>query len=148
MKLDKRMIAILIVIIAILSAVLAYEIATPKHVDSNVNNTTNKTKELNATLENTTQTSSESGQYGYCAVCGRALTYSEAHNEYTQGKVCSDCANNPYYQSGPGAEYANGKLAEAYPDEYGWMYEDDYEDSSYESYGNSYDDSYSSDDEN
>ena len=101
---------------------------TPKQV---VNNTTqvNNTTVKNATLEesesqSTSSENTESGQYGYCAICGRALSYSEANHEYTQGKVCSDCANNPYYQTAEGAEYANHKLYEAYPDEYAWMYED------------------------
>ena len=96
---------------------------TQKHPVKNTpaNNTTVK----NATLVNTTTpTDSESGQYGYCAICGKALSYSEANNEYTQGKVCADCAKNPYYQSGEGAEYANEKLFEAYPDDYAWMNEE------------------------
>ncbi len=61
--------------------------------------------ETNATVEEsqTTSTSSESGQYGYCAICGKALTYAEAHSEYTQGKVCHDCAANPYYQTDEGS---------------------------------------------
>lgn len=63
--------------------------------------------------------------YGYCAVCGKALSASEANDEYTQGKVCHSCANNP--PGGP--DYANQKLKEAYPDEYYWLetgYEDSY----------------------
>lgn len=104
----------------------------------------------NATM-NQTQTSSsssntESGQYGYCAICGKALTYAEAHSEHSQGKVCHSCAANPYYQTPEGAEYANQKLYEAYPDEYEWMYEDTddsaYDDSEY------YDDSNYEDEEN
>ena len=75
--------------------------------------------------ETPTQTSTESGQYGYCAVCGKALTYAEAHSEYTQGKVCHSCANNPYYQTDEGSKYANQKLQEAYPDEYDWMDDED-----------------------
>ena len=121
---DKRII-VLLVIIAILSAGIIFGIIT--HQDTpKTNNTSNNTTDINATLEQTSD--SESGQYGYCAICGKALTYAEAHNEYTEGKVCSDCANNPYYQTGEGAEYANQKLYEAYPDEYAWMYEDSDED--------------------
>lgn len=123
---DKRILALL-AIIAILAIGVGYGLYT--HQDApkvSVNNTTslNNTTVKNATLEQTTD-SSPSGEYGYCAICGNALTYSEAHNEYTQGKVCHSCANNPYYQTGEGAEYANQKLFEAYPDEYSWMYEDD-----------------------
>ena len=82
--------------------------------------------ETNTTVEEsqTTSTSSESGQYGYCAICGKALTSSEANSEYTQGKVCHSCAANPYYQTDEGSQYANEKLYEAYPEEYEWMYED------------------------
>ena len=137
MKLEKQIIIILIIIIAIISAAMVYEMAAQKHVDNNANNSTNKTRELNATLENTNQVSSESGKYGYCAVCGKALTYAEASNDYTQGKVCYDCAHNPYYQSGEGAQYANKKLQEAYPTDYEGMFEDSYSDNNY--YENEYD---------
>ena len=130
-KMDKRIITLL-AIIAILSVALGYVMInnqeTPEPV---VNNTTavNNTTVKNATLEESeTETASsentESGQYGYCAICGRALTSSEANHEITQGKVCLDCANNPYYQTDEGAKYANEKLFEAYPDEYEWMHED------------------------
>ena len=102
---------------------------------------------LNATM-NQTQTSSssntESGHYGYCAICGKALTSAEANNEYTQGKVCHSCAANPYYQTDEGSQYANEKLFEAYPDEYEWMYEDSV-DPTYDEY--EYDDSYYEDEE-
>lgn len=64
----------------------------------------------------------------------KRLTYSEAHNEYTQGKVCHSCALNPYYQSGAGADYANKKLAEAYPDDYDGMFDDSSEDYDYDTY--------------
>lgn len=53
-------------------------------------------------------------QYGYCAICGVALTYEEANNEFIQSKVCYNCANNPYYQHCE-ADYANKKLYEKYP---------------------------------
>ena len=128
-KTDKRIIVVLIVIIAILAIGLAYSMLSQKHEPVKpVNNTTVK----NATLNNTTvknatvtqPTHTESGKYGYCAICGRALSSSEANNEFTQGKVCGDCARNPYYQTEEGAAYANQKLYEAYPDEYEWMYED------------------------
>lgn len=101
-------------------------------------------KEVNATVQETQTTNSPSGEYGYCAICGKALTASEANNEYTQGKVCSACAQNPYYQTGEGAQYANEKLFEAYPDEYAWMHEDnsgddyDYDDRYYDDYDDSY----------
>lgn len=125
---DKK-IAVLIVIIAILAVGVGYGLVSHKEAPKQVvNNTTaaNNTTVKNATLEQeTTSSDSDSGQYGYCAICGRALSYSEAHNEYTQGKVCQDCANNPYYQTDEGSKYANEKLFEAYPDEYDWMNEDD-----------------------
>lgn len=60
------------------------------------------------------------GQYGYCAIYGVALTYEEANNEFTQSKVCYNCANNPYYQHGE-ADYANKKLYEKYPKDHEWM---------------------------
>lgn len=85
--------------------------------------TVNNTTAVNATLESAPQ-KTDIGQYGYCAICGKALSYSEANNEYTQGKVCSDCASNPYYQTGEGADYANQKLKEAYPEDYEGMFED------------------------
>ena len=129
-KMDKRII-VLLAIIAILAVALAYCMLTFNHDKGNAiaNNTTAKNTTLNnTTVKNDTvtqaSTNSESGKYGYCAICGRALSASEASNEYTQGKVCMDCAKNPYYQSGEGARYANQKLFEAYPDEYEWMYED------------------------
>lgn len=118
---DKRII-ILLAIIAVLAVGVAYGLMTHQdNTKSDANNTTTNKTVKNATL---VESHSESGQYGYCAVCGKALTYSEANNEYTQGKVCADCASNPYYQSGEGAKYANQKLAEAYPDEYSDFYDD------------------------
>lgn len=124
---DKRILALL-AIIAILAIGLGYGLYThqdaPKVAANNTTSLLNNTTVKNATLQETTD-SSPSGEYGYCAVCGNALTSSEANNEYTQGKVCHNCANNPYYQTGEGAQYANQKLFEAYPDEYSWMHEDD-----------------------
>ena len=130
---DKRVI-ILLVIIAILSVGVAYGLISHEDTSkSDVNNTTTNKTVKNATI---VKSNTASAKYGYCAICGKALTYSEANNEYTQGKVCSDCASNPYYQSGEGADYANQKLYEAYPDEYAWMYEDsndyDYDDYEYD----------------
>ncbi len=139
---DKRVI-ILLVIIAILAVGVGYGLMTHQNNDTtNVNNTTTNKTVKNATV---VKSDSESGKYGYCAICGKALTYSEATNEYTQGKVCSDCASNPYYQSGEGAKYANQKLYEAYPDEYSWMY-DDSDDYDYE-YDDYYYDDYDYEDE-
>lgn len=137
---DKRVIAI-VAIIAILSIGIGYGLFfhhdTTKKADNKTqtNTTHNNTTVKNATLKNDTQetqsqsteSSSSGGEYGYCAICGRALSSSEAGDEFTQGKVCHDCAANPYYQSGEGAEYANQKLYEAYPDQYAWMYEDSHD---------------------
>ncbi len=126
---DKR-IVILLVIIAILAGLLCYGIFThqepAKKIVNNTTAPTNNTTVKNATLEETTTESSsdDGGEYGYCAICGKALTYAEANSEYTQGKVCHSCAANPDYQSEEGAKYANEKLYEAYPDEYAWMHED------------------------
>ena len=123
---DKR-IVILLAIIGILLLGIGYMLSQQNSVsDVNAtiaNNTTQNTTVINATLEKDTQ-QTESGEYGYCAICGNALTYSEANNEFTQGKVCDSCALNPDYQSGEGADYANSKLAEAYPDEYEGMFDD------------------------
>lgn len=80
----------------------------------------NTTDEVNASVISTDKASSdsESAKYGYCAICGKPLTYSEAHDEITEGKVCFSCASNPDYQEGDGADYANQKLKEAYPEDY------------------------------
>ena len=138
---DKR-IAALLLIIGILLIGMGYLISQHKDTpDTNnitkVNTTLNNTTVKNVTVEESPQ-KTVSGKYGYCAVCGKALTYEEASNDYTQGKVCCACANNPYYQSGPGADYANQKLKEAYPDEYEGMFEDsyDYEDNNAYEYEN------------
>lgn len=143
---DKR-IAILVAIIGILLVGIGYTVYQQNNdgIDANnttsINNTLNNTTVKNATLEKTSQ-KTVSGQYGYCAICGKALTYTESQDEYTQGKVCYDCASNPYYESGPGADYANQKLKEAYPEEYEGMFEDSYDTSDY-SYEDDYDYDYS-----
>lgn len=136
---DKRILALIIIIVLLVVGIGFLIAGQQNNVKQVANNTTlNNTTVKNATLTNETTTSSsssENGQYGYCAICGNALTYSEAHSEYTQGKVCSSCAKNPYYQTEEGSKYANQKLAEAYPDEYEWMNDDssnDFED--YENY--------------
>lgn len=133
---DRRILALL-VIIALLSIGIVYSLYnTPHEVKSN-DTVKIENRTLNATLNESVQTESES--YGQCAICGKSLSYSEANDEYTQGKVCHDCAANPYYQTDEGAQYANQKLIEAYPDEYSWMDEshssdydtyDDYDDNS------------------
>ena len=128
----------LVVILAVILAGIGYMLIghpeAPKKAENNttkvnttlINNTTVKdTTSEESESEYASSQNSESGQYGYCAICGRALSYSEANHEITQGKVCIDCANNPDYQTGEGADYANRKLYEAYPDEYEWMYEND-----------------------
>lgn len=132
MKIDKRII-ILIAIIVILSIGVAWGLYT-QHTSNNDNRTlVDNSTVKNATMNesSTTGSSSESGEYGYCAICGKALTYAEANDDYTQGKICHSCAANPYYETGEGADYANKKLSEAYPEEYSWMNEDT---SSYEDY--------------
>ena len=124
---NKGIIAILVIIIIILVVGVGYQLMNHQNNAKPIaNNTTIKnTTVKNATLTETSSSSnSESGQYGYCAICGKALSYDEAHNEFTQGKVCTSCAQNPYYQTDEGAKYANQKLYESYPDEYAWMYED------------------------
>ena len=129
-----RTIAILALIICILLIGIGFAISM--HNDAGDTNSTDNTTKANNTLNNTTvknatvEESSQNtvnGEYGYCAVCGKALTYGEAHDEYTQGKVCHSCAVNPYYQSGEGAAYANQKLEEAYPEHYNGISEDSYE---------------------
>lgn len=138
MKRDQMIIMALVVILAVILAGIGYMLIghqdAPKKAENNttkvnttlINNTTVKdTTSEESESEYASSQNSESGQYGYCAICGRALSYSEANHEITQGKVCIDCANNPNYQTGEGADYANRKLYEAYPDEYEWMYEND-----------------------
>ena len=101
MNIDKRIIALL-VIIGILSAGIIYGLYIHQDnnkVETNSTPVLNNTTVLNATMEETSSSSSESGQYGHCAICGKALTYDEAHDEYTQGKVCHSCASNPYYET-------------------------------------------------
>ena len=135
MNIDKRII-ILLVIIAILAVGVAFGLYNQQDTSEiEINNTTvENTTVINATMVEKTTADSESGQYGHCAICGKALTYEEANDEYTQGKVCHSCAADPYYETSEGADYANQKLAEAYPEEYSWMDEesDDYEDYEYE----------------
>lgn len=88
------------------------------------NNTTNITNNTTVAVEKITKEKSTNsnqgpnGEFGYCAVCGAPLTEAEANDEYTQGKVCHSCATNPYFQTEEGAQYANQKLEEAYPDRY------------------------------
>ena len=143
MKKDHMIIMALAVILAVILAGIGYMLIghpdAPKKAENNttkvnttlINNTTVKdTTSEESESEYASSQNSESGQYGYCAICGRALSYSEANHEITQGKVCIDCANNPDYQTGEGADYANRKLYEAYPDEYEWMYENDAADKS------------------
>lgn len=131
---DKR-IAALLLIIGILLIAMGYIMS--QHNDAGNTASVNNTTKVNTTLNNTTVNEdvtveespqkTVSGKYGYCAVCGKALSYGEANDEYTQGKVCHSCANNPYYQSGEGAAYANQKLEEAYPEYYNGISEDSYE---------------------
>ena len=142
MKRDHMIIMALVVILAVILAGIGYMLIghpdAPKKAENNTTNLNTTTKLNNTTVKDTAteesesesagSQNSESGQYGYCAICGRALSYSEANHEITQGKVCIDCANNPDYQTGEGADYANRKLYEAYPDEYEWMYENDVSD--------------------
>lgn len=140
-KSEKRIIVALIVIIAVLAIGVAYSMLSQNNEPAkSVNNTTIKNATLNnTTVKNTTVKNpgtTASGKYGYCAICGRALSSSEASDEFTQGKVCADCARNPYYQTEEGAQYANQKLFETYPDEYEWMYDD----TGSAEYGYSYDD--------
>lgn len=82
-----------------------------------VNNTTNITNNSSVEVQNNEnkEVETQSKAYGYCAVCGAGLSYEEATHEHTQGKVCYDCANNPYYYTEEGANYANEKLWEDYP---------------------------------
>jgi type II secretory pathway pseudopilin PulG len=133
MSIDKRII-VLLVIIAILSAGIIWGLYTHQdnnNVETNVTPDLNNTTVINATMEETEDSSnSDSGQYGYCAICGKALTYDEAHDDYTQGKVCHSCAADPYYETHEGADYANKKLQEAYPEEYSWM-DEEYEEDNY-----------------
>lgn len=137
MNIDKR-ILILLIIIAILSVGIIWGLLNlPDSGKPPANNTTlvNNSTVVNATMvEEESSSDSPNGQYGYCAICGNALTYAESQSEITEGKVCHSCASNPYYQSGEGAEYANQKLYEAYPDEYSWMYEDSSDDYDYGDY--------------
>ena len=144
---DKR-IAALLLIIGILLIAMGFIMS--QHNDANNTTNVNNTTKVNTTLNNTTvkddvtveesPQKTVSGKYGYCAICGKALSYGEANNEYTQGKVCHSCAVNPYYQSGEGAAYANQKLEEAYPEEYNGISEDSYEPeyNDYEHEDNSY----------
>jgi hypothetical protein len=122
---DRRIAALLIVII-ILAIGVGFGVYTHSNPMKNtaIKNTTTKSTPIknkpvkNSAIAEDTTSHVESGQYGYCAICGKALTYEEAHDEYTQGKVCQECAANPYFETHEGAEYANSKLLEAYPDEY------------------------------
>ncbi|MDO5848436.1 MAG: hypothetical protein Q4P18_02780 [Methanobrevibacter sp.] len=123
----KTGIAILISVIVIAMALCASFVILTGNAESKnanvANNTTNVTENITNVTEDISSGSSSknSGAYGYCAICGAALSASEANDDYTQGKVCRSCAKNPYYQSSPGSDYANQKLYEKYPEEYSWM---------------------------
>ena len=112
---DKR-ILILLIIIAILAIGVGWGLINHQNNSNTQTNNTNTTNN-NTTVKNATSSSSQSGQYGYCPLCVKALT-SLKQTINTQGKICHDCASNPYYETDEGAKYANKKLAEAYPEEY------------------------------
>lgn len=116
---NKNLIIILTIIIVLLILGIGYfALNMFQDTDSTANNTTEQVNASVINNETQSSSSSESGQYGYCAICGKPLTESEANDEYTQGKVCFSCASNPDYQYGEGADYANQKLEEAYPEDY------------------------------
>lgn len=126
MDLSKKVIVVVCLVIAVLCGgiIAATLFSEPESIDE-VNITNNNTTEADREVVESSDEVKTEKSYGYCAVCGKALSASEANNEYTQGKVCHSCANNP--PGGP--DYANQKLKEAYPDEYYWLetgYEDSY----------------------
>lgn len=118
----KTGIVLFICIIVICGAVVAsFTVLKLDSKDDNVdvNNTTNVTENItNVTEEVNSSQSQNSGAYGYCAICGVPLSASEASDDYTQGKVCGNCAKNPYYYTDEGSQYANQKLEEAYSEDY------------------------------
>lgn len=130
-KSSKKIIGIIVGVIVILCIGIIVTFAIMDDNNENTvptvnNNTTNVTNSTNATnitsssKETTTESYSEvektGGEYGYCSICGNGLTYKEATNWYTQGKVCQSCAENPYYYTEEGSKYANEKIFEKYPD--------------------------------
>lgn len=118
MDLSKKVIVVVCLVIAVLCGgiIAATLFSEPESIDE-VNITNNNTTETDNEVAESSDGAKTETSYGYCAVCGKALSASEANNEYTQGKVCHSCANNP--PGGP--DYANQKLKEAYPDEYYWL---------------------------
>ena len=118
MDLSKKVIVIVCLVIAVLCGgiIAATLFSEPESIDE-VNITNNNTTETDNEVAESSDGAKTETSYGYCAVCGKALSASEANDEYTQGKVCHSCANNP--PGGP--DHANQKLKEAYPDEYYWL---------------------------
>lgn len=119
-------IAIAVIVVAVVTSFTLINDSSHENITA-VNNTTNITNVTNVsevTEKTDVSTNKNSGAHGYCAICGAALSASEANNEYTQGKVCMSCAKNPYYQTSPGSDYANQKLYDKYPEDYSWMDED------------------------
>lgn len=109
---NTKVILLLAIIVIIVATVSAFTI-----IGNHSNNQENTTVLKNNTTTNianvpedpATPTSSE--DYGHCAICGASLTKAEASNSYTDGKLCTGCANNPYYtNTREGADYANEKL--------------------------------------
>ncbi|WP_409200778.1 hypothetical protein [Methanobrevibacter sp. DSM 116169] len=114
----KILIGVIAVVIVLLVLVVAsgfiFNNDTDTTNNSTINITNNNTTNLtvNNTVENkATEESVEKTVYSaYCMICGAGLSTAEANDWYNQGKVCMDCANNPYYHTEEGSKYANEKL--------------------------------------
>ena len=96
MDLSKKVIVVVCLVIAVLCGgiIAATLFSEPESIDE-VNITNNNTTETDREVAESSDEVKTEKSYGYCAVCGKALSASEANDEYTQGKVCHSCANNP-----------------------------------------------------
>lgn len=130
---DRKTIIILVTaVIVILIACGTAFLVLNNHSEPNNETAINSTENITEVAEDAKASQPQKAKaHGYCAICGAPLSLDEATDEYTQGKVCWDCARNPYYQTDPGAAYANEKLEEAYPEDYNGIADEYYDDEYY-----------------
>jgi hypothetical protein len=121
MNKKKVIMVILCAVIILIGAV--FVVGYLGHNSDDTNST--KLNVTNNTNNNTTQLKVENKEEkvvysAYCMICGAGLSEKEANEEYTEGKICFSCANNPDYYTEEGSRYANEKLGYTY-DEKGNM---------------------------
>lgn len=96
MDLSKKVIVVVCLVIAVLCGgiIAATLFSEPESIDE-VNITNNNTTEADREVAESSVDVKTEKSYGYCAVCGKALSASEANNEYTQGKSMSQLCKQP-----------------------------------------------------